>query len=384
MKFEFATAGRIVFGPGAVPKAADLAAEFGRRPLLVGGADEGRYLPLVEHLTRRGLEVGVFQVPMEPTIEMIRQAVTLAKGVDCDLVVAMGGGSVIDAGKAIAGLATNPGDPYDYLEVVGKGRELRAAPLPCIAVPTTAGTGAEVTRNAVLRSTEHEAKVSLRSHRLFPVAALIDPELTLTLPPRQTADSGLDALTQVLEPFVSTRRNPLTDAVCREAVPRAARSLVRAFEHGDDIEARREMSLVSLCGGIALTNGGLGAVHGLAAPLGGMLAAPHGAICARLLPFVFRAVIRGLEARGDRESVLGRFDEIGRLLTGLAGSDRRDGLKWMEDCGCRLKVSGLSVLGLRKERIPVVVERALRASSMRTTPVELDEEELAGVLTDAL
>jgi alcohol dehydrogenase class IV len=384
MEFEFATAGRIVFGPDAVSKAADFAVELGRRPLVVGGGSEERSRPLVEHLAEHGLEASSFPVGVEPTVEMIRQATAQVRGVGCDLVVAIGGGSVIDAGKAVAGLATNPGDPLDFLEVIGRGRELAEAPLPCIAIPTTSGTGAEVTRNAVLRSPEHQAKVSLRSHRLFPAVALIDPELTVSLPPSQTAGCGLDALTQLLEPFVSSRRNPLTDAICREAIPRAARSLVRAYDRGADLDARRDMALVSLSGGIALTNGGLGAVHGLAAPLGGMLTAPHGALCARLLPFACGAVIRALESRGDPEGLLDRFDEIGRLLTGFSRADRRDGLKWLEDCCRHMRVPSLSALGLRAGRIPAVVEKARRASSMRTSPVELGENELADILTRAL
>ena len=275
MNFEFATATRIVFGSGKLAEAGSIARGLGQRALLVTGADPARAARLGELLDKAGVEFVTFAVAGEPSVALAVAGAELARTGRCELVIACGGGSVIDAGKAIAALATNLGDPLDFLEVVGRGQPLRAAPLPFIAIPTTAGTGAEVTRNAVLAVPEQRVKVSLRSPLMLPRVALVDPELTLGLPPALTASTGLDALTQLLEPFVSGRANPFTDALCRDGLRRCARSLRRAFHDGQDAAAREDMALASLFGGLALANAGLGAVHGFAGPIGGMFPAPH-------------------------------------------------------------------------------------------------------------
>jgi alcohol dehydrogenase class IV len=220
-------------------------------------------------LSTLGIPFTEFQVHGEPTIDVVREGTKAARG--CEMILGLGGGSVLDTGKAIAALATNPGDVIDYLEVIGKGQPLIHASLPYLAIPTTAGTGAEVTRNAVLESPEQNIKVSLRSPWMLPRLALVDPELTYQLPPDITASSGLDALTQLIEPFVSFKANPMTDAICREGMGHAARSLRRACETSADKASREGMSIASLFGGLALANAALGAVHGFAGPLGGML-----------------------------------------------------------------------------------------------------------------
>ena len=232
------------------------------------------------------------------------------------MVIGLGGGSAIDTGKAIAALLTNPGDPLDYLEVIGRGQALQQTPLPYIAIPTTAGTGSEVTRNAVLASHEHHVKVSLRSPLMLPRVAIVDPELTYSLPPAITASTGLDALTQLIEPYTCNSPNPMIDAICREGMQRAARSLKRAYQNGSDAAAREDMSIAALFGGMALANAKLGAVHGFAGPLGGLFPAPHGMICARLLPFVVEANVRALQMREPDSPVLKRYDEVAQLLTG--------------------------------------------------------------------
>lgn len=216
----------------------------------------------------------------------------------------------------------NGGDPLDYAEVIGHGRPLERRSLPLIAIPTTAGTGAEVTRNAVIGSPEHRVKVSLRSPLMLPEVAIVDPELTRDLPPALTASTGLDALTQLIEPLVSCRTNPLTDALCRSGIQRAARSLRRAVEHGEDLVAREDMSLASLFSGLALANAALGAVHGLTGPLGGMFEASHGALCASLLPAVMEANVRALRHRAGtpRPAALQR-DRLPSHTTGAC--DRR-------------------------------------------------------------
>jgi alcohol dehydrogenase class IV len=297
MTFEFATASRIVFGAGTFKQAGTIAKAFGRSALVVVGKTAARAEPLVAQLEAAGVATELFRVESEPTTFHIRAGIERFREALCDLVVAFGGGSVLDAAKAIAGVATQPGELMDHLEVVGRGLPLTNPSLPVVAIPTTAGTGAEVTRNAVLASPEHRVKASLRSPHLLPRVALVDPELTLNLPPGLTASTGMDALTQLIEPYVSVRANAMTDAVCVEGMRRAARSLRRAFEQGNEAAAREDMALASLFGGLALANAGLGAVHGFAAPVGGMFPAPHGAVCAALLPGVMAANVRALRLR---------------------------------------------------------------------------------------
>jgi alcohol dehydrogenase class IV len=300
------------------------------------------------------------------------------------VVVGVGGGSVLDGAKAIAALLTNGGEPLDYLEVIGAGRRIERPSAPFVAVPTTSGTGSEVTRNAVLASPEHRVKVSLRSVLMLPRLALLDPKLTASAPPDVTASTGLDALTQVLEPFVSSRANALTDALCRDGLTRAARSLRRAYEDGSDLDAREDMALVSLYGGMALANAGLGAVHGFAGPLGGMLGAPHGALCARLLPGVIEANVEALRRRAPEGGVLARYGEVARILTGRAEATPEEGAWWVRDLGEALSIPRLSAHGLTSADLETAVTKARRASSMRGNPIELTDDELHHILEDAL
>jgi len=316
MRFEFSTAHRIVFGPGVAGQIPDLVAGHGTRAFLLLGGTPERSAHIAAQIVSRGVACATFRVTGEPTTELVQAAAASARRVAAQVVVAVGGGSVLDAGKAVAALLTNEGDLTDYLEVVGKGRPLRNQAAPCIAVPTTAGTGAEVTYNAVLSVPEQHVKVSMRGPLMLPRWAVVDPLLTLSLPPALTASTGLDALTQLIEAFVSNRANPLTDGVCREGLQRAGRSLRRAFENGGDTDAREDMAVASLCSGIALANARLGAVHGFAGPLGGMTNAPHGVICGRLLPYVMHANVRALRDRAIDSPALSRFDEVARILTG--------------------------------------------------------------------
>lgn len=382
MRFELATPTRIVFGRGSLSELSSQVAGLGRRCLVVTGAHPERTSAL-EQLRKAGLEVSSQRIPEEPTLPHVREGVALARDVEVDVVVGIGGGSVLDAAKAIAALLKNPGGPLEYLEVIGAGRKLGQASAPFVAVPTTAGTGSEVTRNAVLVSPEHGVKVSLRSASMLPRLALVDPDLTLTVPAAVTASTGLDALTQVIEPFVSHRANPITDAVCREAIPRAARSLRRVYQDGSDSDAREDMSLVSLFGGLALANAGLGAVHGLAGPLGGLLGAPHGALCAALLPHVMRANAAALRERVPRGPALARLEETARLLTGQATATLEDGVSWIAELCQDLAIPGLACHGLSSADCASVIPKARAASSMRGNPVELTDAELAGILAAA-
>ncbi len=384
MRFEFATANRIIFGPGTRREAAPLAASLGHRALIVAGFSSPPLEELQAALRAAGLSTSVFLVDQEPTVELVSRGLEQARQAACDVLVGLGGGSALDTGKAIAILMTNPGEILDYLEVIGRGKTLTQPGLPYLALPTTAGTGAEVTRNAVLGSPQHQVKVSLRSPLMLPTCSIVDPELTLGLPPAVTASTGLDALTQLIEPFLSSQANPLTDALCREGMPRAARSLKRAYLHGEDLQARQELSLASLFGGLALANAKLGAVHGFAGVLGGMLHAPHGAICARLLPFVMLANLRALMSRGDPHEVLPRFDEVARLLTGDPEAHAGDGVAWIEEVCQVLNLTPLSAYGLSREHFPELIEKSARSSSMKGNPIPLTAAEMQAILEQAL
>jgi alcohol dehydrogenase class IV len=383
MNFEFATATRIIFGAGKLAEAGPLAASLGKRALLVTGANPTRADGLAAQLARLGIETTRYSVAGEPTVELARQGAETARRENVDLVIALGGGSVIDAGKAIAALATNPGDPLDFLEVIGRALPLRADPLPFMALPTTAGTGAEVTRNAVLGSPEHRVKVSLRSPRMLPRIALVDPELTLDLPPALTAATGLDAFTQLLEPFVSVRANPLTDSLCREGLARAARALPRAFADGSDLAARTDMSLASLFGGLALANAGLGAVHGFAGPLGGMFDAPHGAVCAALLAPVTAANLSALATRAPESPALARYREAARIVTGNPAATAPDLVPWLLDLVRRLGIPRLGHYDIGPADFAAIAGKASQASSMKGNPIGLTPEELMRVLAEA-
>ena len=324
---------------------------MGSRALVVTGRSDAPSADVIASLHASGLPLVRWPVDGEPTIASARAAVEAARQHRADVVVACGGGSAIDLGKAVAALLANPGDPLDYLEVVGRGQALTERSVPFIAVPTTAGTGAEVTRNAVLSVPEARQKVSLRSPLMLPALAVVDPELTLALPPALTASTGMDALTQLIEPYVSVKANPLTDAICLEGLPRVARALRRAVADGNDLDARTDMALGSLFGGLALANAALGAVHGFAAPIGGRFPAPHGAVCAALLPHVMRANVRALEARGGDGDRLDRFVRVARLLTGDPDAS-----------ACGRRASGWSVFAMtcRCPRLPRMASAATR------------------------
>ena len=385
MNFEFATATRIIFGPGKLQETGTIAKTMGSRVLLASGLAEALTQPLVDRLFQAGIESQVFLVSKEPSVDLAQRGVAAAREFSCDLVIGFGGGSAIDTGKAIAALATNLGDPLDYLEVIGKGQPLVNPPLPYIAIPTTAGTGAEVTRNAVLASEEHRVKVSLRSPLMLPKLAIIDPELTLSLPPAITASTGLDALTQCIEPFVSHFANPLTDGLCREGIRRAAKSLRQACEHGEDLEARTNMALAALFGGLALANAKLGAVHGFAGPLGGMYPeAPHGVICGQLLPLVMETNVAVLNAREPQNPALARYDEVAQILTGNPRARAADGVAWVQDLANVLDVPPLSKFGMIEADFPEIIATSQHASSMKGNPIRLTDIELEKVLERAI
>ncbi len=378
--FEFATASRVVFGSGRRELLPEISASFGRRVALVTGSSSlkksGLLTKLVDSLTARGLTVRVFSgSPGEPTIDGVTAVVSQARKFGPDVIVSVGGGSVLDLGKAVAGLVPNAGTVLDYLEGIGAGKQLEQDPLPHVAMPTTAGTGSEVTKNAVLAAKSYGVKRSLRDRRLVPTVALVDPELTLTLPPKQTAHSGLDAFTQLVEAYISRRANPLTDGLCVEGVRRAGRSLRTAFRDGSNLAAREDMSLAALLSGMALANAGLGAAHGVAAALGGKYNVPHGLACAVLLPHVLEL---------NREAAEEKMAVLAGTLLGRVYVNRAEGAKrliaevrsLLEDLEIPAKLPGVKV---KREQLPDLV-RASWGNSMRGNPVQPTDEQIGSLI----
>ena len=377
--FDLALPGRVSFGVGRSAEVAQVAAGLGRRVLVVTGGSPGRVAPLVEPIRTTSDALDVVTAPGEPAVEDARRAVSAGRALGADVVVAIGGGSAIDLAKAVAMLLGNGGDPLDYIEVVGAGQPIACPSVPVVAVPTTAGTGAEVTANAVLAVPEHGVKASLRHPSTLPRHAIVDPGLTVACPPAVTAAAGMDALTQCLEPYVSKRANPVTDAWALAGLAAAGQGLRAAFADGSDLTARTRMSLCSLMGGLALANAKLGAVHGFAGVIGGLSGAPHGAICTALLVPVCRANL------GRSDANLGaRYAAVAQALTGDPDASAQAGLDWIEQTRLLLGVPGLGSYGLLAEHAEEVARGAARASSMQGNPVELSQDELAAIYLAAL
>jgi alcohol dehydrogenase class IV len=383
MFFEFATVNKIAFGPGTLSQVAPEAAKLGRKAMVIIGSDPTRARPLLRQLEKERVERETFSVSGEPNIQTIESATGLARQRKCDMAIGFGGGSVIDTAKAVAALLTNNGKLMDYLEVVGKGKALENPAAPCIAIPTTAGTGAEVTRNSVIQCDLEKVKVSLRSPHMLPNLAVVDPELCLGLPPSVTASTGMDALSQLIEPLLSPTSSPLVRALCREGIPRAARAIFPAYKK-DDHKAREEMCLASLFSGLALANAKLGAVHGIAGPFGGMFKAPHGAVCGRLLAPVMRANARALEERAATDPALERLVEVAWLLTDQRGGPASAGADWVDAMCRQMDIPGLASYGLSEEHFPSLISKAQKASSMKGNPIQLTENELVQLLRESL
>jgi len=384
LRFEFGTSTRIIFGSGTLAEIGLLAADMGKLAFVVIGRTKERAPSLLNILELSGVENVVFQVAAEPTTAVAREATNSARRRGCDLVIGFGGGSVLDVGKVVAALLTNEGEPEDFLEIIGRGKSITQPAKPYIAIPTTAGSGAEVTRNAVLASPKHRVKVSMRSIFMLPRIALVNPELTCSMPPQITASTGLDALTQVVEPYVSNRPNPLVDSLCKEGMARAAHSLSRAYEYGDDMAAREDMAICSLFGGLALANGRLGAVHGIAGPFGGIVPSSHGAVCARLLAYVMEVNLRALRERASENPALKRYEEVARILTQNDMATPEDGVKWAKEITKGFKVPDLYAYGFRKGDLALLVEKAFISNSMQGNPVKLTSSEIEEIITLSL
>ncbi len=379
--FEFATATRIIFGTGSIDQVPNIAATLGHHVLMVASKSSGQAAgQLEEKLRAKRMAVVQHGVGGEPDVSIIEAGVKKAQANRCDCVISIGGGSVIDTGKAIAGLMTNFGNVMDYVEVVGRGQPITQPAAPFIAIPTTAGTGAEVTRNAVIAVNEKQVKVSLRSPYLLPRVAVVDPELSMSMPPEVTASTGLDAFTQLLEAYTCNRTNPFTDALAISGLSRGAQFLVPSYQEGT-AEAREAMAYASLCSGMALANAGLGAVHGFAAVLGGRYPIPHGACCAALLPYVVQANLEALQARDDENPTLARYAAVADVIGAKSTSDLVEQLYNL----CQtLRIRPLSAYGVESNAVPELVEQAQQASSMKANPIKLTDEELSQILMAAL
>lgn len=363
----------IRFGRGEAAQAPDRIAAFGPRGVLVHGAQAARASWLVEALRQRA-ELMTLACPSEPTLPAVIAGTEAARQFRPDWVAAIGGGAAIDLGKAIAALVPAEGPATDHLEVVGKALPLTAAPLPFVALPTTAGTGAEATRNAVIGLPEHGRKVSLRDDRMMARLAIVDPALTDHCPRGVTLASGMDAVVQVIEPFISSRANAFADALAGPAAGQGLAALVRLMD-GEDAGARDRLAWVSLCGGIALTNAALGAVHGLAGVLGGMTAAPHGLICGRLIG----PVLRANRDRAGGEAAA-RLDRVLAAVAGQLGGAPEAAPETLAGWVSAQGLAPLRSFGLREDDRAGVAAAALASSSMKGNPVALTQAELEGVL----
>ncbi len=380
MDFSFATAGQIIFGNNSLEKVSGMVSQMGKNVLLVTGKNSERAQTLMHQFSDE-IFVSIFNIESEPTTLMINTGIEFARQKACDVVIGLGGGSVIDSAKAIAALVPNKGDLMDYLEVIGKGKPLEKAPLPCIAIPTTAGTGAELTKNSVIKSPEHNVKVSLRSNLMFPDVAVVDPVLTYTMSPSLTASTGVDALTHLLETFVSNQANPFIDMLCREGLKRVSRSLVEAYNDGNNQQAREDLAMASMLGGMALANVKLGAVHGFAGPMGGMFPIPHGAVCACLMSAVIEV---NIEALHEQNRDVAKFNELAQILTGKGKAQAADAALWASNLVAELHIPSLSEFGLTEKDFPVLVEKGKASSSMKGNPVELTDKQLFRILEKSL
>ncbi|RJX64840.1 iron-containing alcohol dehydrogenase [Vibrio sinensis] len=376
--FQFMTSTRIIFGEGALQSSLSVMNQFGYSVLLVTGQNMQRSSPIINYLQQHNMRYQHIAISGEPNITMIEESALGGRKFQPDMVVAMGGGSVIDMGKALAAIIPNQGDVYDYVEVVGRNVPLKTKPLPFIAIPTTASTGSEVTRNAVLRSGQDQVKVSLRSPDMLADVAIVDPTLTYGTDRYTSGRGAMDAFTHLMEAYVCGEPNPITDMICEEGLRRLSRSVISGCLE-DDFDARSDLSFAAMLGGMAITNAKLGAAHGLAAALGGKLDAPHSVITARLAPHVMMENIR-VAKEADREDVLNRYTQIAKILTGRSNAHRNDGVLWVNMMLEKLALPNLSDFGVCMTSFDLVAEDAMKSVAIKGNPLPLTKERLMYVL----
>ena len=383
MNFEFVTANRIIVKTNGLSDLEHLIQPYGERVLLVARRNAQATKDAQSYLENAQKSVEVIYVKGEPSLQQLSKNVDFARAGNFDVVVGIGGGSVIDMGKMIAALITNTKPIMDYLEVIGQAMPLTKQPKPYIAIPTTSGTGAEVTKNGVVSSAKHKVKVSLRSPMMFADIVIIDASLTLSLPRYVTASTGMDALTQNIEPYVSNQANPITDAFAKAGIQHIGRSLKRAYDEPTNLKAREAMALGSLMGGLALANAKLGAVHGFAAVLGGMYDINHGVVCALLLPHVMRANVDALQASDDQHPILKRYQEVAVLLTNNQNASIEDGIDFVFDLVKHCQIPSLASFNIPAADDAIIIEKAKNSSSMKGNPIMLTEVQLQSILENA-
>ena len=384
---------RIVFGDGVISRVPALAAEFGHRALLLTGArsfvQSARWATLAQDLKAAGISFEHATIDGEPSPELADELAARFRKNNIEVVIGIGGGSVLDAAKAVAGLLRIENSVMDYLEGVGPELPYPGPEVPFIAVPTTAGTGSEATRNAVLsRHGPDGFKKSFRHEKLVPRYAVVDPELLAGCPKHLIAANGMDAFTQLLESYVSTRANPITDALALSGI-RAVRDSLESWhnDEGDVAAHRANMAYGALLSGITLAQVGLGSVHGLAAPLGAFFPMPHGVVCGTLVAECTRANIRILQTRVPDSHALWRYSHVGKVLANNMKLSEQSGLdtlvQVLEDWTQSLKLPRLSSYGMAESDIPRVVANC-RGSSMKTNPVVLTDDEVSDILLNRL
>nr|WP_321458815.1 iron-containing alcohol dehydrogenase [uncultured Vibrio sp.] len=376
--FQFMTATRIIFGEGALQSSLSIINQFGYSVLLVTGRDTQRAIPILNYLKAQGMRYQHVAITGEPNITMVEETAILGRKFKPDMVIAIGGGSVLDMGKALAAIIPNHGDVYDYVEVVGRNVPLKAKPLHFIAIPTTASTGSEVTRNAVLKSGQDKVKVSLRSPDMLADVAIVDPTLTYDTDPYTSGRGAMDAFTHLMEAYVCGEPNPLTDMVCEEGLRRLSRSVIAGCKHNDH-KARSDLSFAALLGGMAITNAKLGAAHGLASALGGKLDAPHSVITARLAPHVMQENIYAAKKAG-RTDVINRYKKLAQLVTNRTNAHEHDGVLWVKLVLDKLELPSLGQFGVCQTSFDQVASDALKSVAIKGNPLPLNKERLIFIL----
>jgi len=376
--FQFMTSTRIIFGEGALQSSLSVINQFGYSVLLVSGKNTQRASPIIQYIKMQGMRYQHVAISGEPNITMVEETALNGRKFKPDMVIAIGGGSVIDMGKALAAIIPNQGDVYDYVEVVGRNVPLKTKPIPFIAIPSTASTGSEVTRNAVLRSGQDKVKVSLRSPEMLADVAIIDPTLTYGTDAYTSGRGAMDAFTHLMEAYACGEPNPITDMICEEGLRRLSGSVLAGCLE-DNYRARSDLSFAAMLGGMAITNAKLGAAHGLASALGGKLAAPHSVITARLAPFVMQENIRAAKSAG-RADVLARYRKMAQLLTGRANASRNDAVLWTNMMLEKLKLPSLNEFGVCNTSFEQVADDALKSVAIKGNPLPLTKERLMFIL----
>jgi len=391
--FSIARLPRIEFGSGAFSRTAELTGQFGRRALIVTGAssfpDSGRWHQLLQQFSTLGISYEHVSIAGEPSPEMVDDAVNEYAAANIEVVVGIGGGSAMDAAKAIAGLLRVKQSVMDFLEGVGPEMPYKGPAVPLIAVPTTAGTGSEATKNSVLsRQGDAGFKKSFRDDRLVAEIAIVDPELLSTCPGDVIAANGMDALTQLIESYVSIKANVFTDALGISGLRAARDGLVRLYRsEGADAQARERMAYASLISGINLAQTGLGSVHGLASPLGAFYPVPHGVVCGTLIAAATEMNINAMLEREPDNAAINRYARVSEVLSQRRFKSTSDALdklvellqQWTYD----LQLEKLSRYGLESSALDHVVEHS-RGSSMKTNPIVLTNEEIKAILVERM